>query len=525
MVFSGTLDSDYLKLVNIPDNKKSDLLNYAATDFLSLRDSLVKYIKAVYPLEYQNFSESDLGVMLIESVCYMGAVLSMKADMLANENILSLAKNRNNVKNLLEIIGVRMKGPVGAMANAKITLDSPSTSTEIVLSPQDRVVTIASPEDSGPLNYTIYKVTGGDLESPNPNSELTFSVNESDSFTSSVWTNVVLLEGSLVTQNGTFNTNDVVKKITLGVSPIIQNSVEVYINADSLDASGAWKLVDNIYSSSGGGDNIFEVVYDDNYAATVIFGDGNIGRTAPNGASYTVTYRVGGGTRGNIANEVINASISFDGGQTGRIENISQATGGRDAESVEHAKRYAPLTFKRQDRLVTAEDYSTFANSFVGTTGSSGKAKAVVRDAYSSANIIDLYLLQVASNIQLQQATVAYKKELLEAMNDKKMLTDEVVIVDGLVRTVDLSITARIDKKLLPNEERVKGRIRNKVLEFFSVDSFDFGKTLVLADLSRTIFSLPEVRYATIDNFDADVQVDFHEIIQINNLVINIVGI
>ena len=80
MSFSGTVASDFMKLSEIPISKRPTLINFAATDFLSIRNSLIDYAKAVYPLEYQYFTESDLGMMFIELVAYMGSVMSMKAD-------------------------------------------------------------------------------------------------------------------------------------------------------------------------------------------------------------------------------------------------------------------------------------------------------------------------------------------------------------------------------------------------------------------------------------------------------------
>ncbi len=522
MAFTGNVTSDYLKLVSIPDNKKSDFIDFAATDFLSLRNRLVEYIKAVYPLDYNNFSESDLGMMFLEAFAYMGAVLSMKADMLANENYLRTSKNRNNVKKMLEIIGVNMKGPIGSAANAQLTLNSASTSSTITIPQSARVVTITSPEDNAPLNYTLYKITNGQIDTVTADSDITLDVSESDSQASSIWSNLALIEGALVIETGTFNATDSIKKITLSQSPVIQDSVQVYLNG-SFATSGAWERVDNLYFASGSNDQVFQVNYNDDLTATVVFGDGILGKSPPINATYSINYRVGGGTRGNIANEVINVTVTTDEGFTGTLENISQATGGRDAETVAHAKKYAPYTFKRQDRLVTLEDYTTFANTYVGSTGSTAKARAVTRNAYSSANTIDVYILQVASDTQLQQATIAFKSELLNSMEVKKMLTDEIVVVDGLIRTLDLSVSIRIDKELLPKEEEIKGKVRDVILNFFHVDNFDFGKTLVISDLARSIFELEEVRFATIDNLSSDVQVEMNEIIQLNNFTINVV--
>ena len=108
MVFKGTVSSDFLKLVRVEDAQKNSLINFAASDFVTLRQSLIDYIKAVYPLEYNYFSESDLGMMLVELVAYMGHVMSYKADYLANENFIRTARSRESVKKLLELIGIRM---------------------------------------------------------------------------------------------------------------------------------------------------------------------------------------------------------------------------------------------------------------------------------------------------------------------------------------------------------------------------------------------------------------------------------
>ena len=43
--FSGTVSSDFLKLVAPNDTKKLELINYAATDFLSLRGALMSILK------------------------------------------------------------------------------------------------------------------------------------------------------------------------------------------------------------------------------------------------------------------------------------------------------------------------------------------------------------------------------------------------------------------------------------------------------------------------------------------------
>jgi len=537
MSFSGTANSDFMKLASIPDRKKVEYIDYAGTDFFSLRENLVSYIKAVYPEDYQNFSESDLGMMLIEVVSYMGSVLSLKGDMLANENYLRTVKNRNNLKKLLELVGVDMKGPLAAGAGARLTnqtLPSDHNDFPVSIVPTNRTVAITSKEDSAPVNYTLYKITNNAIEDiQNAAAQLNFEQSEvangGATGASSVFENCALLEGAIAIQKGTFDTLEGNKRIGLTNSPIVEGSVQVFVtteNEDS-DANGAYTQTDRLYSASGGTDKIFQVVYDDNYAATVLFGDNAIGISPPAGAEFTVAYRVGGGSRGNLDQGVLNVETTARAGSGGAasltVENRTPATGGAEAETAEHAKKYAPYTFKRQDRVVTLEDFIAIGNTFRSKQGTVGKTTAAVRDAFSSGNVIDMYTLEKADDLRLQKASPTFKQELLEEIEPKKMLTDEVVVVDGLIRTLDIVITIRIDRELSPRQQQVEQEVAEIIREYFNIDNADFGKPFIASELNREIFRLPSVRYSTIDNLPEVTEVDFSEIIQLNNFTINTV--
>ena len=534
MVFSATVGSDFEKLVKIGDTKKTSLIDFAGTDFLDIRTSLIKYIKAVYPLDYHNFSESDMGMMLIELVSYMGAVLSHKADHLAHENYLQTARNRNNIRKLLALVGVRIKGPISAVADASLEFKRSPTfgaegGTTVTIAPSARVITVNSPEDSGPLNFTLYKVVNGALEDSNNTGNITLLSTDADNpsvatTASSVYTNLAMLEGSLVTMEGNFNNTEQAQRLSLAEGPVVERSTQVYVSSVDATTSGVYTEVDNIFFASGETDKIYQVVYDDDFNASILFGDGIAGVAPPLNSTYFITYRIGGGRRGNIPVNFVSTDITATDGAdlAGTLTNSTLATGGSEAESVEHAKKYAPLTFRSQDRLVTLYDYTAFANTYVSPLGAAAKAKAVTRKAFSSANVIDIYVLEKASESQLKRATSAFKKSLLQSIDVKKMATDEIVIVDGLIRTLDLVVTAKLDKHNKAREEVIKLRIRDKIIDFFNVDNFNFGKDLSLADLNRAIFELQEVRFSSIDNLAKDVSIDFNEIIQLNNLAINI---
>lgn len=533
MAFKGTVESDFLKLAKVEDADKINLINFAATDFLSLRTSLINYIKSVYPLDYNYFSESDFGMMLIELVAYMGHVLSYKSDYLANENFLKTAKSRNSVKKMLELIGIRMKGPIAAASDARITLPSNPgwvTGSYVRVPAEGRVVSITSPEDGLPLSYTLYKVAAdGDIDMSNQDGDIIISTDEKASNT--VVSSMVLLEGALVIESGQFSDTEALKSVTLQKNPVIEGSVQAFIEG-SVTTAGQYRQVENLFYASGSDDKVFQVLSNDNYGATIVFGDNSIGRVPAIGDTYTIIYRVGGGTRGNIQTSLLNANtqVEFYASPTAAptqlnvtVENSSKATGGSDAETIEHAKKYGPLVFRSQDRLVTLQDFKSFVNSFITSYGSVGKATAVTRRAYSSANIIDIYVLEKSNNIQLRKATPEYKRQIAEAIQEKKMLTDEVIIVDGLIRTLDLVITLRLSKKYQAVENTIKSKVDVRIQNHFSVDNNDFGKEFNPQELLTNIFEVDEVKFATVDNVPDTIKFNFNEICQLNNYTINVV--
>lgn len=519
--FLGTVVSDYVKKVDITEANKPFPLDFAATDFATLRINLVNYIKAVYPEDYNYFAESDLGMMLLELVAAMGHIISYKTDYLANENYIATARSRRSVKKMLELIGIRMKGPISAAANATITFDSlPPNYGYLTINGENRTRTVTSPEDGKAVTYTLYKVKSNGFLELSQNTE-NIVVYPSENANPLALSNLVLLEGTFIQETGTFADTEALKNITLTQSPVIEGSVECFITSTDPNKSGSYKQVENVFFASGPTDKVFQVLTDDNFAATVLFGDNTLGVSPSFGDQYTITYRIGGGTRGNIAREIINVPINVttSAGATvqGTLENSSQATGGADAETIEQAKKYGPATFRRQDRVVTLEDYKTFANSFISKYGSTGKATAVTRKAYSSANIVDVYILEKASNLQLRKATPEFKRQLLEAVNDKKMLTEEVVVVDGLIRTLDLVVTLRCDKKYEIQEDVIKQKASQKILDYFNVSKLEFGKEFSVQQFNNFLFQIPEIRYSTVDNIPSVIKASFNEIIQLNN--------
>jgi hypothetical protein len=526
MVFDGTVKSDFLKFLPTEIENRERFVDFAASDFVSLRQNLIDYTKANFPLDYNNFNESDFGMLLIELMSAIGHIQSHKSDYLASENFLRTARERASVKKLMELIGVRMKGPIAAAANASLSFTPASDASSLTLSPSQRTLTVTSPEDGGSLTYTLYKVNSDgsiDLKSNTDSLEFVFDATDTPTITSAV-----LLEGAFVVETGTFTSPDAIKSVRLSQSPYIEKSAQVFINGNEA-TNGVYLEEDNIYFASGATDKVFQIVTNENFAATVVFGDNSLGQSPSVGDSYTITYRVGGGSRGNIPESFINAEITGTSkltdnttvtGTSVNVENTTLATGGAEAESIAKVKRYAPLKFRSQNRCVTLQDYTAFANTFTSNYGSTGKARAATTTANSTANNIDIFVLEKASDITLRAPTTEYKLQLLTDLDRVKMITDEPQIVDGVIRTVDVDITLTLDRKFKLEKSQILARAQTAVLRYFNVDNLEFGMDFNPQDLIRELLREPKVRFATFNNITEPIIIETNEIIQLNNITI-----
>jgi endo-beta-N-acetylglucosaminidase D len=126
-------------------------------------------------------------------------------------------------------------------------------------------------------------------------------------------------------------------------------------------------------------------------------------------------------------------------------------------------------------------------------------------------------VLSKASETQLERASVAMKKELLDYFQNYKMLTDDIVISDGVVRTLDLVATLFIDKSNKRFIDAIQQKAADKLLEYFNVDNLAFGQKVSMADVNNFMLTVPEIRFFQVNNLPDEVYVNFNEIVQLNN--------
>ena len=516
--FDGQVTSDFLRLGGIPAALRKDLIDFSTADFDEFKAAFENYVKSVYPNDYNNFVESDLGQMLSELFAYMAAVLSFKADALAQESYLATAKTSEGLLKLLELIGIEIRGPIPAKATCTLTLDDTTIlpSESLIIAEADRTIDAVSTRDNLPLSFTLYKVdSNGDIDMQSQTITIPETEFEADKATVE---GLLLLEGRMQSQEGTFSQSVTRQTIDLPLPSVVEGSIVVSAS------DGYYTEIENIWFASGDA-KVFQRKNNENFSCQLVFGDGITGKAPTPNSDYVVMYRTGGGLRGNVSTGFLNKSFT---GAIGAkqpavtITNKSAATGGQDSQSLEEARRFGPMWFATQYRAVTGQDYTAFVNKFRSVGGKTGKGLAVLRDNGSAGNMIDIYVLQRATENHLERASSEFKRELLEYLNNYRMLTDELTVVDGIVRTLDIAGTLYIDRTQKLSSEDIKQRIANRIVEYFSVNSNDFGQPLILSELINYVIEDPGARFLSIDNYENDIYVDFNEILQLNNIELTI---
>ncbi len=113
--------------------------------------------------------------------------------------------------------------------------------------------------------------------------------------------------------------------------------------------------------ASGPRDPHFVAEIDNDGAAHLRFGDGELGRQPAAGETFTTRYRIGRGKAGNVGAEAIRHVLleQVIDGVDWRPRNPLPAQGGLDPEPLDEVRRFAPVAFRHHlKRAITAADYA-----------------------------------------------------------------------------------------------------------------------------------------------------------------------
>lgn len=495
-------------------------LNYTSQDFWSMKTKLIEFIRerfgsegTVLPNTFNDFVESDIGIMLIENWAYLADILSFKMDQIANEVFIDTVVEPENAFRLAKLVGFEPLPPIAAKSLWSASVNNVFTQDIEMSTP----IPLSLASDGTPMQIELFQA---DSEG-NPIFDQNIIISAGTDHNS----NIVGLEGHTHEQVLT-STGEISQARVLSQSPVIYDSVRVGIDGI------LWERVD--YFTDSQPRREFRVEFDSNYRAYVVFGNNRAGLIPPRGSRISITYRAGGGVRGNIITDFAEIQRQafvpgLDYNVPVTFRNYSPGKYGYDGDTIEDIRYKLPVYLRTQNRAVSGLDYKTLTDQFVSPyNGQIGRSTAVLRNHGCAGNIIDLYILTRVNWMDLERSSNELKVELSEEINNKKMLTDYVCIRDGSIVYVDVAIEAMLDKSYRKFEEEIKQNIVNKNNEFFSLNRWEYGKTLKDIDLVKELSQVRQVDSYSIeftsddeDNSGSIVTAKYYEIIRPDNINIS----
>ena len=106
-------------------------IKYTSREFDSIKNDLIEYAKRYYPDSFQDFNEAGVGALLLDTVAYIGDILSFYTDFQANESFLPTALEFDNILKLGKQMGYKFRGNPNAYGIASFFVVVPVSSTGV----------------------------------------------------------------------------------------------------------------------------------------------------------------------------------------------------------------------------------------------------------------------------------------------------------------------------------------------------------------------------------------------------------
>lgn len=222
---------------------------------------------------------------------------------------------------------------------------------------------------------------------------------------------------------------------------------------------------------------------------TIRFGGNSFGILPDDGASFTLTYRVGVGAAGNVAADAIN-QIDPASAIRAVVTNPLPATGGADPEPLGSVQLLAPQAFRaRQFRAVLPSDYQAAAETLPWVQ------RAGTRFRWTGSW---LSVFTAADPLHSEQITTDQRTGLIDLLNRYRMAGYESYVPDPDYISLDLAVS------VCAAPTAFAGDVESSVLAaldpggisgggFFNVDNFTFGQPLERSRLEAAIQGVPGV--------------------------------
>lgn len=455
-------------------------INFSALEFTTIRRALVEYIQTYYSDTFNDFVNSNGAIMFMEIVAWVGAVLSTREDILADEAFLPTAQTREAVEQHLVLINRPLKRQTPAVVDVSVRVSNPAP-TSIKVNAGTQFVLRGA--DGEPLVYEIYRAPG-DFTNPIeilPGKQGTVAFG---------------IEGETATPRTAVATGGSFQTVDIDDEDILDEPITVTVTTGNDIVE--WNRIDALEKAEAN-DEVYSVTHTET-GASINFGDDINGKAPLSGQVITVTYRTGGGIRGRISSNVINTTLAITPAAPASapvdvlFRNLEPSSGGENSESLDVAKRVAPKEAATLHSATTGEDYAVLAKNFRSPIyGSVLKAVASTRTSLN-ANLVELYVLAEGSDDDpVVTPSKGLKTGIKAFFEDIQVLTDEIRVYDGKIKPIDIEVTVVANRNADPNV--VRESVLTTINDFFDIHQRDMGQSFYRSRLISELNDIDGVQW------------------------------
>ena len=445
----------------------SGVISYTGRDIQDIRDNLVKLVQKLDNNSWTDFNESDIGMAFIEIAAGLGDMLGFYLDKQALETYIDSVKQRRN--------GIAILGLVGyspAMTNSCVT-----TATVKIAAQEKDIYIPRYTRLSGSYNKTtIFYYTKEDA-----------IISAGDTIIK-----IPVIEGVLNRANSTVGTLKTSQKIYINSSDVARGTMKIVVGEDD-----EWTQIDNVlYDDTAS--KTYSVFEDKDCKPYVLFNNAWLA-LLPEDDSTSVhfTYLTSLGTYGKISKNVLSSIDSenvfyadgtkIDSSIIEYVTNDDLSSGGSERETLDHARTYAPYTFRMLGKAIVLNDFYFMTMTIPGVL----KCRAVDWSVDDSYYVEDPYRVLIyivptdggnCSEEFLQEITNYYMNE-----NDHRCLSSvqvEVMTAQYLV----VNISATIYTTASSNDTNdLRSEIMTAIEEYFKPENLSFGQGVAQSNLIALI--------------------------------------
>lgn len=329
------------------------LINFTNLDFDQIKTSIKDYLRTNSSFTDYDFEGSNLSV-IIDILAYNTYIASYNANMVTNETFIDSATLRENVVSLARNIGYVPRSK--KCAKAKITFFVDTSDTRFYRNKPTSLTLHKGLVSTSALGFAGENLTFSIL------SDITVPV-VSDF---ALFENVEIYEGTYLTTNFTVNPLTPRQRYILPNAGIDTDTITVTVKPSATSTiSRQYRQTESIFGV-GSDEPVFYVneIEDERYE--IIFGDDVFGKKPEDNSYIEVAYIVTNGSTGNrIERFRFAGRLTYvtGGAETVAVSGISEITAeevssdGKEIESVDSIKKYAPRFYSARYRAVTSRDY------------------------------------------------------------------------------------------------------------------------------------------------------------------------